>query len=987
MHDCVSTDCKAVSKILSDELKARHHKGNAPAWVWDPDFKRILWGNQSAASFWNEPNTSTLQDKWFDPTGDTASALGTLASKEPGDAPATLAIPLPYQGASRHLAADITPIDMADGRRGLFIVLVLPLNATGASRNEAFDITDVLPQVITTFSSDGHLLHQNAVARDIFGLFSSSSSVDTPLALSYWLGGEHLARRFISTVMGTSNYSVLQNVQTRYGQRLYRIHAKRLEQLSADSPAFVVTFMDAGSQANSVSSIPEVSFSITSEKIPAVEPGPHVEIKRNLATEEPQVIQSTPAIVPEVKQPDITLQPDFTPNPDFTWKMDQRSRLIEISDGIGDLIGISHKELLGRTWVNISDIYGIDFDGAIDNLIDTRKPWCESVLWPTKQGKILGAVKIEFTAEPVKTESGKFAGYIGTGRAVDTGPVSEEMPNTSSLDDPPAPSVELTPEEEQAFRDLGHELALPEGVRAKPEPVESGALESVGHDVISALAVALDEAPLCYLVHRNFHILYANKAAAVLFGFDTSDALISDPNLLNLFPTERVKLFEWQTRFDDEVAGSGKADRTLEMTGKRHDNSPVTMTSSLNPIPMDDGFAVQMILSELKPVSSGATPSDLADARSREAELRTILDTATDGIATLDEEGRLVTLNKSAEAIFGRDQSDVIGRKFTDLLTEKSGIAVEDYLSGLSDNSLATIFNDGREVVAVENKGGHIPLFLTIGKMPDGNPSKFCAVMRDITQWKKAEDNLRQAIEVAERASTQKSEFLAKISHELRTPLNSIIGFSEVMAQEQFGALKNDRYRGYVNDIHSSGKHLLSLINDLLDLSKVEAGKLELEFTSVDLNEIILKSVSSLQNDANRERIVIRNSLNSDLPNVVADVRSCRQIILNLLSNSIKFTKGGGQVIVSSSLEENGEVKISVRDTGIGMSEKDIQHALEPFRQITTSSTGTSVGTGLGLPLTKALTEANRARFHIESKPKSGTLVEITFPTARVLAE
>jgi len=206
------------------------------------------------------------------------------------------------------------------------------------------------------------------------------------------------------------------------------------------------------------------------------------------------------------------------------------------------------------------------------------------------------------------------------------------------------------------------------------------------------------------------------------------------------------------------------------------------------------------------------------------------------------------------------------------------------------------------------------------------------------------------------------------------------------MLEERFGPIGNERYRDYLKDIHASGGHLLSLINDLLDLSKIEAGKLELTFTSLALNDLTQQCVAIMQPQANRERILIRTSLPQALPQVVADARSVRQIVLNLLSNSIKFTSAGGQVIVSTALNDNGEVVLRVRDTGVGMSEKDLVTALEPFRQIATSPRGGSGGTGLGLPLTKALAEANRARFHITSAPKEGTLVEIAFPATGVLA-
>jgi signal transduction histidine kinase len=237
----------------------------------------------------------------------------------------------------------------------------------------------------------------------------------------------------------------------------------------------------------------------------------------------------------------------------------------------------------------------------------------------------------------------------------------------------------------------------------------------------------------------------------------------------------------------------------------------------------------------------------------------------------------------------------------------------------------------------------------------------------------------------AEKASAAKSDFLARISHEIRTPLNAIIGFSEIMAQERFGPMGNERYRQYVVDIRSSGEHLLSLVNDLLDLSKIEAGKLELDFAGVALNALTQQCVAIMQPQANRERIIIRTSLSPKLPPVLADARSVRQIVLNLISNSAKFTGAGGQVIVSTTLTDRGEVVLRVRDSGIGMSEKEIALALEPFRQVASTVRGGPAGTGLGLPLTKALAEANRASLRIKSAPNAGTLIEVAFPPERLL--
>jgi len=235
-------------------------------------------------------------------------------------------------------------------------------------------------------------------------------------------------------------------------------------------------------------------------------------------------------------------------------------------------------------------------------------------------------------------------------------------------------------------------------------------------------------------------------------------------------------------------------------------------------------------------------------------------------------------------------------------------------------------------------------------------------------------------------ATAARADFLAKISHEIRTPLNAIIGFSEIMAQEKFGPVGNERYRQYLLDIRSSGTHLLSLVNDLLDLSRIEAGKLELNFAPVALNPLAQECVASLQPQANRERVLIRTALSPRLPPVTADARSVRQIVRNLLANSTRFAGAGGQVIVSTTLTDLGEVVLRVRESGSGMSEQDIALALAPFRQVATA-VGRGPGGNLGLPLAKALAEANQATFRIRSEPNVGTLIEVAFPPERVVAK
>ena len=235
----------------------------------------------------------------------------------------------------------------------------------------------------------------------------------------------------------------------------------------------------------------------------------------------------------------------------------------------------------------------------------------------------------------------------------------------------------------------------------------------------------------------------------------------------------------------------------------------------------------------------------------------------------------------------------------------------------------------------------------------------------------------------AETANRTKSEFLANMSHELRTPLNAILGFSEVIKTAMFGPI-DERYKAYGADINASGSHLLKLINQILDLSKLEAGQVELDEDEVDLGVVFVASWRLIEAQAERSRIRVSAVLENDLPLVRADDRRIRQIVINLLSNAVKFTPEGGQVRLEA-YRENGGVNFVVRDTGIGMSPQDIPKALEPFGQIDSKISRKYEGTGLGLPLAKHLVELHGGTLTIESTVNAGTAVTVTLPAERVV--
>jgi signal transduction histidine kinase len=251
----------------------------------------------------------------------------------------------------------------------------------------------------------------------------------------------------------------------------------------------------------------------------------------------------------------------------------------------------------------------------------------------------------------------------------------------------------------------------------------------------------------------------------------------------------------------------------------------------------------------------------------------------------------------------------------------------------------------------------------------------------------RAYEELRVAKEEAEAANHAKSGFLATMSHELRTPLNAIIGFSEMMLREVLGALGNDQYRTYVGDIHASGTHLLQIINDILDLSKAEAGKIDLAEEIFDLRDV-MRSVSQLTVGRARAADLTQSSeLPDDLPPLYGDERKTKQVLLNLITNSVKFTPPGGSIEVTASWAVDKGIAITVSDTGIGIPAADLERVIKPFEQVDSSLSRQHEGTGLGLPLVKAIMELHGGSLELKSELGVGTQATVIFPPQRVLAQ
>lgn|GEM_PF-251883 len=515
------------------------------------------------------------------------------------------------------------------------------------------------------------------------------------------------------------------------------------------------------------------------------------------------------------------------------------------------------------------------------------------------------------------------------------------------------------------------------------DPDSADMLPSDKSALLAELATVYAELPLPVLVQVREDLVYGNREFLNLTGYETVTALGDAGGLAHLFTDSPEPDSENEALTIRRASGETIPVRTHMQRSTLTGRSCLVMSFFASP-----GASATATRHDAAGI---VEPDKVADDRERETlrqeaeDLKAVIDTAADGLVLLDTAGNIRSMNGSAHKLFAIAEGDSAGRPFITLFAHESQKETNDYLENLRHDEAPSAQDEGREVIGRVAEGGFVPLLLHFGQLPGGRG--WYAVVRDISHRKQVEEELTNARREAEAASLQKSQFLANISHELRTPLNAIIGFADVMATECFGPIGNERYLEYLDDIKRSGHHVLDLVNDLLDITKIEAGKLDLAFEAVSLNEVISDVVALMQPQANRERVIVRSNLPSSVPPVVADNRSIRQIAMNLVSNAIRFTPAGGQIIVSTSYSPGGDVALRFRDSGIGMSEREIEIAMMPFRQVNPGARRRGEGTGLGLPLTKALVEANRATFAISSTPGEGTLVEILFPPQRVLTD
>ncbi len=421
------------------------------------------------------------------------------------------------------------------------------------------------------------------------------------------------------------------------------------------------------------------------------------------------------------------------------------------------------------------------------------------------------------------------------------------------------------------------------------------------------------------------------------------------------------------------------APATGALTEDRFENSPIPMT--------DEDW------SGAKKIADGLLARGITD-------IRDYVRQHPDLLATLAPAVKILDANPAAVRTYKAASKEELLKAFN----APPDLSTYNPTTGLSDIFVELVqrFSEGETRVEMEGPDtaldGSVIYIRTTTSIARGREHDWGRVLQtveDFTARKAAEESLQDAKQLAEEANKSKSEFLARMSHDLRTPLNAILGFSEIIENEILGPIGVEAYKSYAGDIHVSGAHLLDLINDLLDLSKIEAGQYELSETRVILPEVVTQVLRLVEPDAKNKSVELSTNIDKDLPQLHADPRATRQMLLNLLSNAVKFTPSGGRVTVEACFTSEG-LGVKVTDTGIGIAPESLERVFEPFAQLDLASpynagsdrhpAKTHPGTGLGLSIVKALIEMHGGRIEIRSELGRGTSAILRFPQERAIA-
>jgi PAS domain S-box-containing protein len=460
------------------------------------------------------------------------------------------------------------------------------------------------------------------------------------------------------------------------------------------------------------------------------------------------------------------------------------------------------------------------------------------------------------------------------------------------------------------------------------------------------------------MVNVTGRIVLVNSQAEKVFGYARAQ-LFGKPVEMLLPERFRTSHNAHRARFfvqpRTRTMGAG-----LDLYGLRSDGEEFPVEISLSPLVTDEGT---MVMSAVRDVSA---------RQKAEQKFRGLLESAPDAMVIVARDGTISLINSQTERLFGYQRAELLGRPVEVLVPERYRGKHSGHRDGFFSQPRARSMGAGLELYGLRRDGSEFPVEISLSPLETEEGLFVSSAIRDATDRKRYEQALQEA-------NRLKSVFLANMSHELRTPLNAIIGFSEFLIDEKPGTL-NARQKEYLSDVLSSGRHLLQLINDVLDLSKVEAGKMELRAERFAIRQAIEEVCTGVASVAIAKRLTIRREIARTLDQVTLDRQKFLQVLYNLVSNAVKFTDDGGEVCISATQQDGAALRVSVRDTGIGIRREDLEKLFVEFQQLDSGTTRHFEGTGLGLALTKKLIEVQGGTIAVESERGKGSTFTVLLP-------